>query len=532
MSHLLAISVGPVQEFIAAARRTADLQAGSRLLIGAAQAAARTIDEAGGVLIFPADAATEGPNKVLAEIRDADPAAVAAAAEEAARAFLRRAWAQDRDRIPAGALDEELASNQLDGFLEIYAAWWPLDGDYPAARTAVERLLAGRKTLRDFNPPLSRAGVPKSPLDPSRDCALRSGAGFSVPENCTQAPLRLKSRETLDAVSLLKRLRGESGVPSTSLMAVRWALREMEEKAGDAVARLREMAASTSGALDLGDLFFPQRLDPEELSAHRLDAGAIDRLREEALAAVGLREAPAYYAILWADGDRMGRLIGEQATRARHQDISRALAQFAAEARRLVVEADGHAVYCGGDDVLALLPAGRAIGLSLALMETFRARLEPFGTDRARPRLSAGLAFVHHMEMLNVSLERARAAGRAAKQERDSLAVALHPRGGEGMAVALRADAAAQAWEEWPAAFRAGLARGLPYELRVLAREWARAAMPALRLRAEVERICARKEGGGDRQAPAWVQDAASLESFARLLAIARFLTGQEGRHG
>ncbi|MDM7323637.1 MAG: type III-B CRISPR-associated protein Cas10/Cmr2, partial [Thermus sp.] len=41
MNHLLAISLGPVQEFIATARRTRDLYAGSRLLSEAAAEVAR-----------------------------------------------------------------------------------------------------------------------------------------------------------------------------------------------------------------------------------------------------------------------------------------------------------------------------------------------------------------------------------------------------------------------------------------------------------------------------------------------------------
>ena len=43
MEHLLAIALGPVQEFIATARRTRDLYAGSRLLSEAAARAAKAL---------------------------------------------------------------------------------------------------------------------------------------------------------------------------------------------------------------------------------------------------------------------------------------------------------------------------------------------------------------------------------------------------------------------------------------------------------------------------------------------------------
>ncbi len=52
-AHLLAISVGPVQEFIAAARRTRDLWFGSYLLSEVSKAVARSVQDAGGTLIFP-----------------------------------------------------------------------------------------------------------------------------------------------------------------------------------------------------------------------------------------------------------------------------------------------------------------------------------------------------------------------------------------------------------------------------------------------------------------------------------------------
>jgi CRISPR-associated protein, crm2 family len=43
--YLLAIHIGPVQEFIAAARRTSDLWAGSQLLLEVVGAAAATFED-------------------------------------------------------------------------------------------------------------------------------------------------------------------------------------------------------------------------------------------------------------------------------------------------------------------------------------------------------------------------------------------------------------------------------------------------------------------------------------------------------
>src|SRR5579883_270591 len=52
--HLLLVTVGPVQEFIAQARRTRDLWYGSHLLSELGRAAARHLLAGGAELIFPA----------------------------------------------------------------------------------------------------------------------------------------------------------------------------------------------------------------------------------------------------------------------------------------------------------------------------------------------------------------------------------------------------------------------------------------------------------------------------------------------
>jgi CRISPR-associated protein Cmr2 len=66
--HLFLFTIGPVQSFIAQARKTQDLYAGSRLLSELSKAAADAIKAKGGKVIFPSN--TEGeslPNRLLAE---------------------------------------------------------------------------------------------------------------------------------------------------------------------------------------------------------------------------------------------------------------------------------------------------------------------------------------------------------------------------------------------------------------------------------------------------------------------------------
>jgi CRISPR-associated protein Cmr2 len=589
MTSLLAISIGPVQEFIAAGRRAGDLFAGSDLLARLSKAVACALRDSGAELIFPADADHLATNKLLVLVPSGPKPTALGVARWAAENVLWQAWDETRPHIRPELLDADLAENQISGFLEFYAAWIPVRDGYARARQEVDCLLAGRKALRNFEQPMSRAGRPKSPLDPTRDCVFLTGTNLAVPAQLVgTAPLRLKKRETLDAVSLIKRHLGaqERRFPSTSMMAAECILPAARKADGgpEAVAALERLASETDLGADFSDLLFPERQKAleEELSgagddvnAQRIHAEA-PGLRQRVLRAGWLPEkpaaCPAYYAILAADGDRMGKMLGELIAeptdtvplipreqsaalrkpdpRDTHRAFSTALHGFAVEAREIVDRHHGRAVYTGGDDVLALIPINTAIPCAAALKSAFEASL-PGGT------LSVGVAIAHHLESLQTALEYAREAEREAKKKRNSLAVALHTRGG---APAIAADewnnSTVENWDQWIATFRGdGLSRGFPYELRQLAREFGglsgrvaaaeQSARMGERLQQEALRILERKKGGKDSEAIKRVKESLRISEpadgnakpelsdisdrcarLAEKLVIARFLGG------
>jgi CRISPR-associated protein Cmr2 len=545
MRYLLTLSIGPVQDFIAAARRTADLQAGSQLLQQLAMHLAQHIQGKGGSLIFPASAQQPGPNKVVATIETDDPAAFAQQLREVAVQWLWQQWQSARERMPNVPLDEHLAEEQIKQFLEFYAAWVPLNGDYAQARHQAERLLAGRKALRDFRQVPCRPGRPKSPLDPSRDTVLKLDAGLRIPEQAQQEPLFLKRTEYLDAVSMLKRLKGEKGVPSTSYMAAQAILPIADQQA---VTELKRIADNAPGAVDIGDLMFPTRVQEEVeegeprlsryLKEHQAD---IDRLRRRILDSLSprLSECPSYYAILAADGDRMGQCISAQRDMDSHRRLSAALAEVAEEMKKVVNQHHGYTVYAGGDDLLAFLPVNQILSCACELAAAFRKAMEPFrGGSSEAGTLSIGVAIVHRMEMLQQSLEWAREAEREAKRWRNAIAIALHTRGGVPLTAvtAFKDDPYLDGWRQWLKAFRAGLTRGFPYELQYLAREVENASLSIDSLRAEALRIFDRKTGREGSAAvkqfrPAYQQridtigNTDELRAFAEQLIVARFLS-------
>ena len=347
MKYLMGIAIGPVQEFIAAARRTADLTAGSRLLVETAQSVAQTLEGQGATLIFPADSCTTAPNKLLC-IVEGEPHKIAQTAKDAALEHLRDQWGKAYGQMGPKVqqlIDTELANWQLDNFLEFYAAWVPLlEGtQYHEARERLERIMAGRKALRNFQQPHKYPRHPKSPLDPSMDSVFYTeahGKGFSAPDVAQNSNLRLKPRETLDAISLIKRVLGQSVkrvlrqrvAPSTDKIAARAIESILPQEALHDYHTLLKWLDQLED-YHFGDLLFQRNWPPQEANLTDADYAEIERCASNlrrALHERGIPQEPlSYYAILVADGDRMGATLNQLQTPKLHRSFSDKVARFA-----------------------------------------------------------------------------------------------------------------------------------------------------------------------------------------------------------
>ncbi|TMQ25551.1 MAG: type III-B CRISPR-associated protein Cas10/Cmr2, partial [Deltaproteobacteria bacterium] len=136
---------------------------------------------------------------------------------------------------------------------------------------------------------------------------------------------------------------------------------------------------------------------------------------------------PIYYALLLADGDRLGELVNQLGV----DVVSRALARFTAGVRAIVQDHQGVAVYAGGDDVLALLPIQRALDCAQALEQDFRRAFEG-----ASATLSAAVVFAHARAPLGrVLAEAHRLLDDVAKDDNGRASLAAGVYRGETMAV-------------------------------------------------------------------------------------------------
>lgn len=528
-AHLLVISLGPVQDFISAARRTRDLWFGSHLLSEISKAAAVAVQNAGGKLIFPAPASPHDLEKnsefnvaniILAELpENVDPAAARRDAEAAAQAQWLE-FANNAKAFASVLIDSDLWNDQVTDVIEFYAAWVPLESpqQYGDARRRLMRLLAGRKALRDFKPAKGREQVPKSSLDGARETVLiRSGSELETRKerrrileenNQLAQQLRLSAGEELDVIGITKRAATREVFPSVTRVAADPWLRgiEREPAAHQLLNEIAQQCRDASFAAGTGRYYrrifsydgavlFPSRLasmlrPPKKDEGDSYDADSllssqdrqklmeiksrIERLQKNGSGRMGLGEPSPYLAVLAADGDRMGQAISRISSAEDHRKFSQQLAQFASAASS-IVENNGHGclIYSGGDDVLAIMPVDTCLRCARALHDQFAGLLDKWKDDEGKsPTLSVGIVIGHCQESLEDLLEFARDAERTAKKpDRDGVAVRLYTRG--GVPVMLRSgwsDKLDERIAEWTALHRDGqIPDKFAYDLRQLA---------------------------------------------------------------
>ena len=251
----------------------------------------------------------------------------------------------------------------------------------------------------------------------------------------------------------------------------------------------------------------------------------------------------------------MGQLLSRARSAEESRDISRELHRFASNVRRVVRDHRGHAIYAGGDDVLALLSLERAQDCARALAEVFSEHLNGIAkrmrlADDECPTLSVGLGIGYVIEPLGALRALADRAEQHAKGDaaqtrtrRNALAILLKIR--SGAELHWRAQwtdtTAFEALDRFTAAYRTGeLPTRAAYDLRDIDRrlawlhhgddETARGMQ-----KAEVERMLdrARRDGGG-KKIPREMRDlirnradGQPLDELADTLIIARWLAAR-----
>ena len=512
--YVLTLSIGPVQEFIASARRSRDLWSGSWLLSEMAKAAAKSLFEAGAQMVFPfVDEATKDRlepcdrmddnfsvgNKIQVQVDAADDADVRDLVEQAkaaaqsrfetiARQALRELQAPQDLNV---TLRNEIWQMQLNDYLEIQAAWARItEKGYSDASQRAASGLAARKATRDFtstgasNAWDERFMLPKSSLDGARETVLLEKAnGDADLSDVVRRKLGLSRSEQLDCAGIVKRLGGNSEqfTPVTRVAADAWlqGLPENElSKLCDAYEPLiaLNLATRVKGNQDIyadfpfdAQLLYRNRLDAA-LSDNKNNADASEKLSnlKNALKPIWHKygEPCSYWAMLLADGDRMGELLDRAKTIGEHQAITEALSTFAESVPAKMRDFRAQCVYAGGDDVLGFVALDKAVDCADALRQAFSDSLKKVSdvlkAEKA-PTLSVGLAICHISTPLGNVRRLAKHAEKVAKgdnysadQQRNGLGITLSVRSGSDSdwRVQWSDEAGLAAFEKWKKWYR------------------------------------------------------------------------------
>jgi len=481
-------NLGPVQGFVAQARRTRDFWAGSFLLsyLTAVAIKATKSQETSNKIVLPATDndpmlarldknSGEGPqigslpNCFTASVTDSfDGAMVVSAVQEAWEAVADSVW--KGDYLGKAGVNDTLWNTQIGKFWDI--TWVMSDSEDG-------EVMAMRKNWRSHYPP-EQYGDKCSVMGEWQELSgqdrphrnnqnefwknLKSTASIST--------LELRDKERLCAIAYVKRRfvkywptiedhRGwslPSAVPSTSYLAAAHWIDQVQEHVSEELIKQFYGLASTLvehgelkttipiikknaakhgkfSSLD-GRVFFRSSLesDPE------LDADTSRQALEKLNEIAKIETAPGkcighpspFYALLMMDGDNLGET--KKAMKGNVADLSAALNSFTESVHSVVSDHNGFLIYAGGDDVLALLPLENALSCALKLRKQYMQVFEKKSLEAGTYSISAGLIYAHMKLPLTMILKDAHSLlDDVAKEQtgRDAIAIRVWKPGGE-----------------------------------------------------------------------------------------------------
>lgn len=448
-TYLIQISIGPVQDFIASARKLRDLWFGSDLLSELSKTIARSLHSQGATLIFPyvenmaelkKDSDLIVANKILVAIKTDDkPIDIINKAKED--------WRCHRQEIADITLtqmqkikdiwhnvNEKLFKQQQHDFGEFYAVWVEKTNDYYQTKNTLDKLLASRKNMCNFTaPPWDGEGIPKNSLDGIREAVIG---------NDLQAIKGLiKKNERLDALACIKRfypLKNKKRTCFDDLSSIALSSYKQVRDNYDKANLIAQFTDKFSDNFDItedwsnfSEFFYYDKKELNKYHAYN---------EYQAMTSI-LGQPNKYACVLMGDGDHMGKALDAIKEAEGHQHFSQQLGLFAKNIEHTINEHNGSLIYAGGDDVMAYLPLYSAIECADKVQQEFKkimqTIMDDLELDIKTSTFSVGLAIVHHSEPLDKAIDLARQAEQMAKHQagRNALAIIQHKRSGSDLSI-------------------------------------------------------------------------------------------------
>lgn len=485
MTYLFLFTIGPVQSFIAQARKTRDLYAGSRILSNLIEAGVTQFENRGGKVIFPHKSSPSKPNRFLGYLDDTsldsdELKVIGESVEEA----VKSAWSLMADKAMDNLEKPNGFDQQIEQALETFWVFHPATEEtYHTDYRDIERTLGAVKNVRpvhqyhyqeeDGLKILGERGR-KCSLDGERNVQfyrplnkeewknlskLRRWKLFNKDEEAVKliadrdgiGMKAIAAGEGLSAVSFIKRKIEDDDATAFQPTAY-FAAEEFLHKVRNQKELDQRLAIFKSCFADSWDeqLLFEENYTSEYFTAQGINHhfGTPQKAKEKLLDFYGIgkkqniRKPNGYYALFLFDGDNMGKWLsgvnlkdGHNKGKALfdfHQNLARLLAEFAngknEQAKseginQYLQHPKGRTIYAGGDDFLGFVNLERMFDVLEWTRGQFDLKInQQIDHKKENFTFSGGLVIAHYKTPLHVVLDWARATEKAAKKY-------IHPHG-------------------------------------------------------------------------------------------------------
>lgn len=465
-NYLFLFTIGPVQGFIAQARKTQDLYAGSRILSALVLAGIDAFEQAfpGSEIKFPTfDRNVENlslPNRFIGKLKTDDKEGLEKKADSIRNA-VKKTWKEIAMRAlkKSGVIAPEGFEDQIKAHLDIHWIFKEIDNSFAEAYMELERLGGAVKNVRPFAQ-YEYAGMGEA----GRKCSIdgvNNALFYRRNEGKTPAFLEhavpvsgfmLNPGEGLSSVSLVKRFyENVSSFPSTAEVALMHDESKLDEQQKDTLQLFKKLFSNNNEEIALTCLgifnkkladqieinefdkwntqFDYQMLFEENLISKNIEnskqLGLLRKLQNRLKA--GLKTK--YYALILFDGDKMGKwLSGKNTTsigtlESFHKTLSGALSQFGDTLQTYLDDTQGYGrtVYAGGDDFLGFVNVHHLFEVMQRLREEFNEKVNKAITDFKQSdkqlTFSAGIVIAHYKTPFSEILKNARNIEKKAKKE-------------------------------------------------------------------------------------------------------------------
>lgn len=463
--YLLLFTISPVQTFIAQARKTQDLYAGSQILSDLMKFVYKELENDKAEIIFPQllntmDSAT---HRILAKITNAEIC-------EKLEKSVKRKFIEISKESNIIENNISICEEQLNDFLQVYWVAKEIDNrDFTEQYKEIESLLGAVKNVRIFkqlNNGLGETGrkcslcgernvkfYRKNETETKRidDHIINSklyDKKVLITHNNSIDPIKLSELdegEGICAVCAVKRFRNKS-FPSTAEIATLDCYNSFEQ---------------TNNSQAMGAFSFINKTNAQLLYKENREGNLLAKVLKQTNSQItesylfeqleiidkvtsknNIR-LKKYYALLQFDGDSMGKLMSGDFLEDKsdlltfQKTVSELLSHFAKFATKYLIAPKGRAIYAGGDDFLGFVNLHYLFDVLAELRKQFDCIVNkkiqetyPLTHDFT---FSAGIAIAHYKTPLHAVLEYTRKMEKRAKKVdgKDALAISVLKHSGE-----------------------------------------------------------------------------------------------------